>query len=419
MAMDIVRKDANKRRWIRRIIVLAVILITVPAVTVAIWRLEPAAPVVEASTVWPDTVKRGPMVRNVRGLGTLVPEDILWIPSVTDGRVEKIILKPGAMVQPETVIMVLTNQQVDLDAADADYQVRGAEAELADLKVRMESERLNQTAEVARIESEYQQAKLQSDRDAELLKLGLTADLTHKLSRNKADELEKRLKVERERLTIKSESIEAQIAVQRSKIEKLKALHGLKKDQKDQLHVRAGAAGVLQEVPVQVGQRVPAGTVLAKVVQPTRLKAELKVAETQAKEIMIGQKAEVDTRNGVIAGIVARIDPSAREGTVTVDVRLTGQLPQGARPDLNVDGNIVLEHLDNVVQVQRPAFGQPNSTVQMFKYSADSKTASRVQVKFGRTSVNTIEVLEGLQVGDRVILSDMSQWDSVNKVRLN
>jgi len=417
--MDIVRKDATRRRWIRRILFLAAFLITVPAITIAVWRMEPAAPVVEASTVWPDTVKRGPMVRLVRGLGTLVSEDILWIPAVSDGRVERILLKPGAPVQSNTVLMILTNPQLDLDALDAEYQVKGAEAEYADLKVKLESERLNQQAELARMQSEYQQAKLQSDRDAELLKLGLTADLTHKLSRAKAVELENRLRVEDERLKIKGQSIDAQLAVQKAKIEKLKALHLLKKSQQDQMQVRAGSVGVLQEVPVQVGQRVPAGTVLAKLVQPQRLKAELKIAETQVKEVMIGQRAEVDTRNGVIQGVVSRIDPAPREGTVTVDVRLIGELPQGARPDLNVDGTVELEKLDDVVQIQRPTFGQPNSIVQMFKYDRDGRTAQRVQVKFGRHSVNTIEVVEGLQVGDKVILSDMSAWDSVNKIRLN
>jgi HlyD family secretion protein len=386
--MDIVRKDAAKRRWIRRIVVLAVVLVSVPLITVALWRLEPAAPLVEASTVWPDTVKRGPMIRNVHGLGTLVPEDILWIPAVSDGRVERILLRPGALVKPTTILMTLSNPQLDLDALDAEYQVKAAEATLADLRVKLESERLNQQAEVARIQSEQQQAKLQADRDAELLKLGLTADLTYKLSRNKAEELEKRLKVEEERLKIKQYSTEALVAVQRATIDKLKALQGLKKNQQDQLKVRAGTEGVLQEVPVQEGQRVPAGTVLAKIVQPQHLKAELKIAETQVKEVMVGQAAEIE-------------------------------LPQGARPDLNVDGTVELEKLADVVQIQRPAFGQPNSTVQMFKYDKDGKTAHRVQVKFGRSSVNNIEVLEGLQVGEKVILSDMTAWDSVNKIRLN
>jgi len=417
--MDIPRKDAARKKWIRRILVLAVVLTIIPVVTIALWRLEPAAPLVEISTVWPDTVKRGPMVRQVRGLGTLVPEDILWIPAVTDGRVERIALKPGAQVKPETVLMSLSNPQLDLDSVDAQYQVRGSEAELTDLKVKLESERLNQQSEVARISAEQQQAKLQSDRDAQLVKLGLLADLNYKLSRSKAEELEKRLQVDQERLKIKRDSIEAQLSVQRSKIEKLKALHKLRKNQQEQLLVRAGTSGVLQELPVQVGQRVTAGTVLAKVVQPEKLKAELKIAETQAKEVVIGQRAMVDTRNGVIPGVVSRIDPAAREGTVTVDVKLEGRLPQGARPDLSVDGMVELERLDNVLYVGRPAFGQPNSTVTMFRLDKDGKHARRVQIKLGRTSVNTIEVLEGLQVGDTVILSDMSAWDAVDRIRVN
>jgi multidrug efflux pump subunit AcrA (membrane-fusion protein) len=277
---------------------------------------------------------------------------------------------------------------------------------------------LNLQADVARVQSEHQQARLQADLDGELVKLGLLADLNYRLSKAKADELEKRLQVEQERLKIKRASTEAQIAVQRSKIDKLRALHKLRQSQQGQMVVRAGASGVLQEVPVEVGQRVATGTVLAKVVQPQKLMAELKIAETQAKEVVIGQRAMIDTRNGVIPGSVSRIDPAAREGTVTVDVRLEGELPQGARPDLSVDGTIEIERLDNVLFVGRPAFGQPNSTVSMFKIAADGKTARRVQVKLGRSSVNTIEVLEGLQAGDRVILSDMSAWEAVDKIRL-
>jgi multidrug efflux pump subunit AcrA (membrane-fusion protein) len=311
------------------------------------------------------------------------------------------------------------NDVLELDALDADYQVKGAEAKFQDTKVTLESQTLTQKAEMARIESEYMQAKLQADRDEALFKQSLTAELTMRLSRAKADELGKRLALENERLKIRQESVEAQLAVERANISKLKAMHQLKRSQIESLKVRAGTEGVLMEMPVQEGQKVPAGTILAKVSQPKKLKAELKVAETQAKDVMFGQYAEVDTRNGIIKGRVMRIDPAPREGTVVVDIRLEGELPDGARPDLSVDGTVEIEKLADVIYVGRPAFGQPNSTVSMFKIDPDGKGASRVQVKLGRSSVNTIEVLEGLQVGEKVILSDMSAWDSQDRLRIN
>jgi HlyD family secretion protein len=419
MAMDVPRKDANRRKWIRRIVVVGVAAITIPAVTVGLSRLKPAAPVIEGGSYWPDEVKRGPMIVKVRGLGTLVAEQVLFIPANTDGRVERIYLKPGAAVTPDTILLTLVNDVLELDALDADYQVKGAEAKFQDTKVTLESATLTQQAEVARIESEYMRAKLQADRDEALFKQQLTAELTMKLSRATAEELVKRLEIEKERLKIRKDSVEAQLAVERANIAKLKAMHQLKKSQIEMLKVRAGAAGVLMEMPVQEGQRVPAGTILAKVSQPTKLKAELKVAETQAKDVILGQYAEVDTRNGIIKGRVIRIDPAPREGTVVVDVKLEGELPQGARPDLSVDGEIETDRLDDVVYVGRPAFGQPNSTVSMFKIDPDGKGASRVQVKLGKTSVNTIQVLDGLKVGERVILSDMSAWDSQDRLRIN
>ncbi len=417
--MDIPRKDAARKRMIRRVLFGVVAVAAVAGISFGLSKLERAAPVVEKSTLWPDTVKRGPMLRQVRGLGTLVPEDILWIPAVTDGRVQRIFIRPGAPVRPDSVLMTLTNPELETQALDAEYQVKAAEARYVDLKVQLASQTLTQQAEVARIESEYQQARLQADRDAELHRQNLLADISLKLTQAIAEELAKRLAIENERLKIKKDSNDAQLAVQRAEIDKLQAMHRLKLSQVDALKVRSGASGVLQELPVQEGQQLTAGTILAKVVQPTKLKAELKIAETQAKDILIGQFAQIDTRNGIIPGRVSRIDPAAKEGTVTVDVHLDGQLPQGARPDLSVDGTVEIERLTDVLYVGRPAYGQPNSTVGMFRMGPDGKTASRVQVKLGRSSVNTIEVVEGLQVGDQVILSDMSAWDAVDRIRLN
>lgn len=416
--MDVPRKGAARKRLIRRITVGSIVLAAVPLITVGLSRLKPAAPTVERSTVWPDTVKRGPMVREVRGLGTLVPEEILWIPAITDGRVERILVRPGAAVKADTVLLVLKNPELEQAALDAEYQVKAAEARYKDLRVQLESQRLTQQAEVAKIASEYHQAELKADRDKALAKEGLLPDLDLKISVNTAEELSSRHRIEEKRLLIQSDSVDAQLAVQRAEIDKLRALAELKRSQVGALHVRAGAGGVLQELPVQVGQQVTAGFILAKVVQPERLKAELKIPETQAKDVQIGQKALIDTRNGVIPARVSRIDPAVREGTVTVDAKLEGELPQGARPDLSVDGTIELEHLDDVVYVGRPAFGQPNSTISLFKLDKEGNGANRVQVKLGRASVNTIEVVEGLRPGDQVILSEMSTWDAYDRIRL-
>ena len=418
MGMDVPRKDAARKRLIRRIVWVAVIGTAVPLITAAIWRLRPAAPTVERATVWIDAVKRGEMLRQVRGLGTLVPEEILWIPAITDGRVEQIALRAGALVTPSTLLLVLNNPQLELEMLDAEYLLKTAEATLTDLRVRLESQRLTQEADVSRVQSDALQAQMRADRDKQLGELGLKPDLDVKLAVVAAEELAKRHKNEQKRLDISRESVEAQLAAQRVQVAKAKALYQLKKDQVEALRVRAGTRGVLQELPLQVGQRVTPGTTLAKVVQPWKLKAELKIAETQAKDIMIGQVAQVDTRNGIIPGKVSRIDPAATQGTVTVDVKLEGELPQGARPDLSVDGIIELERLNNVLYVGRPVFGQSQSLVGLFRVTRDGRGASRVQVKLGRNSVNTIEILEGLQVGDQVILSDMSAWDAHDRIRL-
>ncbi len=415
--MDRPRKDAARKRWIRRIVTVTVLVSAVVGTTVGLSRLKPAAPIVE--NVWMDTVKRGPMLRQVRGLGTLVPEEILFIPAINEGRVERIFVRPGARVSADTVLLVLSNPELELAALEAEYQVKAAEARYQDLKVQLESQQLNQESEVARVESEYKQARLQADRDELLAKEGLIPEIDLKLSQTTAEELNKRQQIERKKLKIHADSIRAQLEVQQAEVERLRALHQLKTEQVNDLRVRAGADGVLQELELEVGERVTAGTILAKVAQPTRLKAELRIAETQAKDVQIGQTAQIDTRNGIIPGTVSRIDPAVREGTVLVDVKLQGALPAGARPDLSVDGTIELERLADVLYVGRPAFGQPDSVVGLFRLAPDGKEASRTQVRLGRSSVNTIEIVDGLEVGDRVILSDMSNWDQYDRVRLN
>lgn len=394
-------------------------VIAVPLITVGMSRLKPAAPPVDRSSVLVDQVKRGPMLRNVRGIGTLIPEEILWIPAQTEGRVDKLVLRPGADVTPNSVILEMSNPELSLAMLDTEWQIKMAEAGMRDLKVKLETTQLEQRARTAQLESEFVQAKLKYDRDSKLFKEGLTPDLTLQLSKASADELGKRFQIEQKRLDISGDSIEAQLASQQVQIEKLKAAYQLKKEQVDALKVRAGTHGVLQEMTMQVGQRVPMGTILAKVAQPLKLKAELKIAETQAKDVRIGQVAVIDTRNGTVDGVVSRIDPAVVNGTVTVDVRMVGKLPDGARPDLSVDGTVEIERLTDVLYVGRPVFGQAHSLVTLFKLEPETKEAVRVQVKLGRTSVTNIEVLEGLRVGDQVVLSDMSAWDAHNRIRLN
>ncbi|MBI1789406.1 MAG: HlyD family efflux transporter periplasmic adaptor subunit [Acidobacteria bacterium] len=414
--MDVPRKNAARNRMIRRLVITAVVLVTIPAIHLGLQRLKPAAIGVEFGTLWPDTVKRGEMLRQVRGLGTLVPEEILSIPANTEGRVDRRLLLPGAQVRPDTVLLELSSPELQTNTIDAEWQLKAAEANYTDLKVRLESDHLNQEAALATVFAQYQQAKLEADRDEALYKEGLAVEIKAKISRNIADNLMNRHNIDKRRLEKFSESIEAQLAAQRTRVEQLRALYQLKVSQVEALKVRAGTEGVLQEVTVQVGQKVAAGTPLAKVVQPWRLKAELKIPETQAKDVLIGQPVQVDTRNGIIAGKVSRIDPAAQGGTVTVDAVLLEALPKGARPDLNVEGTIELERLNNVLNVGRPVFGQEKSTVTLFKVDADKKGATRVPVKLGRSSVSTIEIVEGLKVGDMVILSDMSAYDNHERI---
>ncbi|MGI8655954.1 MAG: efflux RND transporter periplasmic adaptor subunit [Pyrinomonadaceae bacterium] len=417
--MDIKRpKSAARNRLARKIIYAVAAVVAVSLITYGVTRLKPAAPGVERSTVWIDTVKRGSMLRQVRGLGTLVPEDIRIIAAATQGRVERILVRPGTSVSAGTVLIELSNAELQQSALDAEFQMKAAAADLGNLRVKLESERMGQQAGAATVKADYQQAKIQLDTDEELAREGLVAALSLKLSRVRVADLANRLQIEQKRLEVNSKAIEAQVAAQQAKIAQIQALSQLKLKQVASLRVIAGTSGVLQQMQVEVGQEVTPGTNLARVAEPQHLKAELKIAETQAKDIQIGQPVAIDTRNGIIQGSVSRIDPAVQQGTVTVDVALQGGLPQGARPDLSVDGTIELENLKNVLYVGRPAFGQAQSTVGMFKLEADGKTAARVNVKLGRSSVNTIEILEGLREGDQIILSDTSQWDAANKIQL-
>ena len=388
-------------------------------VTLGLSRLKPAAPSVERSTVWTDTVKRGLMVRQVRGLGTLVPEEIRWIPALTEALVERIVVYPGTNVAADTVILELSNPELELTAREAESELRAAEAEYTELRVRLESQRLDQEATAARVQAEYQQAKMRYVADAQLAEQGLVADINLQISRVAAGELAKRNDLEQKRLAIAGESVEAQLAAHRARVEQSRALARLRRSQVDALNLRAGIAGVLQQVPVEVGERVTPGTNLARVARPDRLKAEVRIAETQAKDVQLGQSVSVDTRNGVIKGKVSRIDPAVQNGTVTVDVVLEGPLPKGARPDLTVDGTIELERLEDVLYVGRPAQGQGDSVVGLFRLVPGTDEAVRTRVALGRASVSTIEILEGLAEGDEVILSDTSSWDAHDRIRLD
>ncbi len=418
-SMDIARPGVAAKKRKKRIITISAIALGVILATIGLSRLKPAVPSVDRSTVWIDTVKRGPMVRQVRGLGTLVPEDIRWIAAATEGRVEKIIVRPGTPVEPDTVILEMSSSELEQSAHDADLQATAAEAELTTLRATLQREVLDQEATTARVHSEYQQAKMERETNDQLAKNGLIAVLTYKTSKVKEAELENRDQIEQKRLEFSRSSIEPQIASKQAAVDQAKQLAKLKTDQVEALHVRAGMSGVLQQLPVQIGQRVKVGDNLARVADPTKLKAQIKIAETQAKDIQIDQKATIDTRNGVVDGHVIRVDPAVEQGTVTVDVALDGDLPKGARPDLSVDGTIELERLNDVVYVGRPAFGQESSTVGIFKLVSGSSEAVRTPVKLGKSSVNTIEIVSGLQPGDQVILSDTSAWDTHDRIRLN
>jgi len=416
--MDIARPSNVRKKRIRRALYVGAGLLAVVLVSVGLSRLKPAAPTVERAVVWPDTVKRGPMVRQVRGLGILTPEDIRWIPATTQGRVENIILRPGTPVKANSIILELSNPTLEQQLQDAELKLAAAEAGLANLKVQLQNDLLQARATAANMDGDYKKAEMNAEMKEALAKDKLVSDLELRQAKVDAEQLGVRSRIAQEQLDSKADSMRAQLAVQQSLVDQARAVLVLTRQQRDELKVRAGLDGMLQLVPVEVGQQVAPGTNLARVANPSRLKAEIKIAETQAKDIQIGQKAEVDTRNGVVEGRVARIDPSVINGTRTVDVTMTGELPKGAVPDLSVDGTIELERLNDVLYTGRPAFGQDQSVVGLFKVAPDGVNAERVQVKLGKSSVNTIEILSGLKVGDQVILSDMSAYDAYDRIRL-
>ncbi len=417
--MDIARPEAKRQKKIRRTIYIVVAVVLIPLVTFALSKLKPAAPTVDAGTIWPGTVQRGPMLRDVRGLGTLVPETIRLIPAATDGQVQQRYLLPGTPVKADTVIFDLSNPTLQQEALDAEYQLKGAQAALEQIKAQLQNTLMDKRTQAASISSQYRTAEMVKQTKEQLGANGLAPELDVKTAQVQAEELQKENDLAQKEVSTFESSIEPQLAVQESKVNQMRALYELKKTQMDELHVRPGIDGMLEELDVEVGQKVTMGTVLARVAQPTHLKAQLKIAETQAKDVLVGQKATVDTHNGIIPGHVSRVDPAVQNGTVTVDVALDGPLPPGARPDLSVEGTVEIERLADVLFVGRPVHGEANSTVGLFKIVDDGKEAERVQVQLGRVSVNQVEILKGLEVGDKVILSDMSAWDNYDRVKLN
>jgi HlyD family secretion protein len=421
MAMDISRPDLKVKKRRRQVLTIGVGIVVLAAVTFLVMRLKPAAPTVDRSIVWTDTVKRGPMVVQVRGLGTLVPREdaIRQIPAQTEATVVRIRTLPGTIVTPDTVLLELSDPTLSQGALDAELSLKEAQADLNNIQVKVQSDLMAQKSAAATVSADYSQAQRQAQIDKALYGLGVISGIAYNGSQGKADELTTRNKLEEQTVDINEKAIQSQIAVQQAKVAQAQAIYALKKQQLDALNVRAGISGVLTDLPLAVGQHVAIGTMLAQVVQPNQLKAQLKIPETQARDIQLGQPASIDTHNGLADGTVSRIDPAVQNGTVTVDVKLTGALPDGARKDLSVDGVIDLDRLSNVLYVGRPAIGNPNSTISLFRLDPDGKGAERVPVKVGQASVNAIQVQQGLREGDTVILSDMSRQDTVDRIRLD
>lgn len=416
--MDIARPSQAKAKLRRRLLIGGLTVLALSAITIAVSRLKPAAPVVERGMVWVDTVKRGEMLRQVRGIGVLIPENVLFVTARTSARVEKVVLRAGALVSEDSVIMELVNPEVVQAAMAAEAALRSAEAEQANLRVRLQSDLLAMEASVAKAKSDYETAKLQAEVNESLFADGLVSALENRRTQVAAEDAEVRLELERKRHTFTKESMGLQLAVKEADVSRVRAEAALRREDMKALTVRAGMSGVLQSMALEVGQQVGPGSVLARVADPSKLRAEIRIPETQAKDVQPGQQAVVDTRNGQIQGQVTRVDPAVQNGTVTVDVSLPGDLPKGARPDLSVDGIVELERLSDVLFVGRPSFGQERSTVDMYHVDADGEGASLVRVKLGRGSVNQMEIVEGLEAGDRVILTDLSQHDNATRLRL-
>ena len=420
--MDIARPEFKERKRRHQIVAVAIVVVVITGLTVIVYRLRPAAPTVERGTVWTDSVKRGSMLRQVHGIGLLLPsqESVLQIPAETEATVLRIRMLPGSIVKSDTILMEMSNPQVEQAAVDARLQWKAAEAAYQSQHMKLESDFMSQKAAAATVKADYAQAKLQGETDKSLYDLGVISGLAYKASKGREDELTTRNSLAEQSLVSSQKSIDSQLAELQTKVDQMRVLADLKQKQLDSLKVRAGIDGVLVELPLHVGEHVSPGAMLAKVVQPNHLMAELKVAETQARDVQNNEPVSVDTHNGVIAGTVERVDPAVQNGTVTVDVKLIGALPKGAQPNLSVDGTIDLERLDNVLYVGRPAFGQENSTISLFRLERpDGPTdAVRVPVKVGKASVNAIQVDDGLHEGDTVVLSDMSRWDNTDRIRL-
>jgi HlyD family secretion protein len=419
--MDISRPDLKAKKRKRQVLTIAVGVVVLAVVTFLVMRLKPASPTVDRSVVWTDTVKRGPLIVQVRGLGTLVPREdaIRQIPAQTEATVVRILTLPGSTVKPDTILMELSDPQTTQQALDAELALKEARADLSNTQVKVQSDLMAQKSTAATVNADYQQAQRQAKTNKALYGLGVISGLVYNASQGTADELSTRNKLQEQTVDINEKAIQSQLAVQQAKVSQAQAIYELKKQQLEALKVRAGIAGVLTDLPLAVGQHVAIGAMLAQVVQPNQLKAQLKIAETQARDIQLGQPATIDTHNGLAEGTVSRIDPAVQNGTVTVDVKLTGNIPEGARKDLSVDGTIDLERLKDVLYVGRPAFGNENSTITLFRLDPEGKGAVRVPVKVGHASVNAIQVQQGLHEGDTVILSDMSRYDTTDRIRLD
>lgn len=417
--MDIQRSDLKLKKRRRQLLMGGIGIVVVAGLGLWLAGLDAAAPQVERSSLWLDSVKRGQMLREVRGPGVLVPKEIRWVAAETAARVERIVVKPGAVVEADTIILELSNPEVEEAQLAALSALTAAEADLAAQRMTLESQALDQKANFAGVEADYESAHLQTEAEAELAAKGIIPKIQYRRSQLSSDRLKVRLDIEQERIAKFAQTMRAQLAAQRARTDQLRNTADLRTRQAEGLKVRAGIAGVLQQVPVEEGQQVAAGVNLARVARPDVLMAELRIPETQVKDVNVGQRVSVDTRNGIVAGQVIRIDPAVLNGTVLVDVDLEGELPPGARPDLSVDGTIQIERLDDVLYVGRPAYGQPESEVRLFKLDVETGIAQRVPVRLGRASVNLIEIQQGLEPGDQIILSDTSQWDEYDRLRIN
>lgn len=417
--MDIQRADLKIKKRRKQLLFGGLGLAAFVALGVWVAGLDAAAPQVERESLWLDSVKRGEMLREVRGPGLLVPKEIRWIAAETPARVERIVVKPGAVVEPDTVILELSNPEVAEAQLAAQSALVASQADLAAQRMTLESQLLDQRANLAGVEADYESARLQTEAEAELAQKGIIPTIQYRRSQLTSDRLKIRLDIEKERVAKFGQTMASQLEAQRARTDQLRSTAELRGRQLEGLKVRAGIAGVLQQVPVEEGQQVAAGMNLARVARPDVLMAELRIPETQVKDVVVGQSVSVDTRNGVVAGRVIRIDPAVLNGTVLVDVDLEGTLPPGARPDLSIDGTIQIERLGDVLYVGRPAYGQPESEVRLFKLDPESGIAQRVPVRLGRASVNLIEIQQGLQPGDQIILSDTSQWDEHDRLRIN